>query len=384
MRKNVLMICIASLVILLGINVIWGGKTQTNDAEAENIGNTERELSDTTDQTNREWKYDYLDGQDLVNCREHIENCIAYANTMLNPSESYSGEETPELIAFSKQEDDRAIAIFVDQGGLDASGTTYTIVLRTEDGGKTWEINSENLLLERGTCELYTVGEYVVLKCYNYKALSGTFVVGDNYGENFDYYYNEKSFKTMFAQGVYWSAEDFYFQDILYGEVEEVDLETKTLKIRWYIKNDIESENETELYTGYYDISRLDLIRIGEINETNIDTLCAELCVNSALGDGHPNEYIFPDSQFRYLYKGELENIHKYCIKHKIDPNEVFSRAINEIYARKGFDFGGHGFYDQYFTKRSWYHKIDGKVITEEELNKFEKYNIDLLVSFVE
>ena len=53
--------------------------------------------------------------------------------------------------------------------------------------------------------------------------------------------------------------------------------------------------------------------------------------------------------------------------------------AINEIYARKGYDFTGTGYVD-YFSSKDWYHPIAGKQVTEEELNVYEKANIDLLV----
>ena len=53
--------------------------------------------------------------------------------------------------------------------------------------------------------------------------------------------------------------------------------------------------------------------------------------------------------------------------------------AINEIYARKGYDFTGTS-YERYFAEKDWYHPIVGKQVTEEELNSYEKANIDLLV----
>lgn len=36
--------------------------------------------------------------------------------------------------------------------------------------------------------------------------------------------------------------------------------------------------------------------------------------------------------------------------------------------------------YERYFAEKDWYHPIVGKQVTEEELNSYEKANIDLLV----
>ena len=53
--------------------------------------------------------------------------------------------------------------------------------------------------------------------------------------------------------------------------------------------------------------------------------------------------------------------------------------AINEIYARKNYDFTGTE-YERYFQDKSWYSPVTGKIVQEEELNRYEKANIDFLV----
>ena len=52
---------------------------------------------------------------------------------------------------------------------------------------------------------------------------------------------------------------------------------------------------------------------------------------------------------------------------------------INEIYARKGYDFTGTA-YENYFSQKSWYAPVKGKIVQESEINQYEKENIDLLV----
>ena len=54
--------------------------------------------------------------------------------------------------------------------------------------------------------------------------------------------------------------------------------------------------------------------------------------------------------------------------------------AINEIYARKGYDFSETDF-EEYFNSFAWYSPIYQKTINEDELTPCEKHNIELLVS---
>lgn len=92
--------------------------------------------------------------------------------------------------------------------------------------------------------------------------------------------------------------------------------------------------------------------------------------------------YIYADSAETYL--DEIELNAKYLKLISLFGNTTWVEreiryAINEIYARKGYDFTGTS-YERYFAEKDWYHPIVGKQVTEEELNSYEKANIDLLV----
>ncbi len=63
----------------------------------------------------------------------------------------------------------------------------------------------------------------------------------------------------------------------------------------------------------------------------------------------------------------------------EVSPAYSIRIAINEIYARKGYDFTGTA-YENYFSQKSWYAPVKGKIVQESEINQYEKENIDLLV----
>ena len=92
--------------------------------------------------------------------------------------------------------------------------------------------------------------------------------------------------------------------------------------------------------------------------------------------------YIYANSSNKYL--DEIELNAKYMklmglLRTSTGIEREIRCAINEIYARKGYDFTGTD-YEEYFSSKDWYHPIVGKQVTEEELNSYEKANIDLLV----
>ena len=84
------------------------------------------------------------------------------------------------------------------------------------------------------------------------------------------------------------------------------------------------------------------------------------------------NEYIFPESNFQYLKKWELEGLSK----------EELKIARNEIYARHGRMFQDDSL-QAYFNSRSWYTpSIAPEDFKESKLNEVEIANRDLIVSY--
>lgn len=92
--------------------------------------------------------------------------------------------------------------------------------------------------------------------------------------------------------------------------------------------------------------------------------------------------FIYPDSSQEYLNEIELNAKYLKLMKVLKEPDGIKRElrcAINEIYARKGYDFADTD-HEDYFAEKDWYKPIFGKQISEEELNVYEKANIDLLV----
>lgn len=81
------------------------------------------------------------------------------------------------------------------------------------------------------------------------------------------------------------------------------------------------------------------------------------------------DEFIFADSNTRFLQEAEIENMTLQKLKY----------ARNEIYARLGRDFKSTEL-KNYFSSKCWYHVIySPEQFPYESLNQYEKYNVDLL-----
>lgn len=86
------------------------------------------------------------------------------------------------------------------------------------------------------------------------------------------------------------------------------------------------------------------------------------------------SEYIFADSNSRYLNKSELSGMSKL----------VMERALNEIYARHGRKFDTP-YIQEYFNSCSWYHgTIAPSDFDASVFNDYEKANIDLIASYMQ
>lgn len=84
------------------------------------------------------------------------------------------------------------------------------------------------------------------------------------------------------------------------------------------------------------------------------------------------DDYIFEDSDSRYLEDWELENLTQYELK----------LARCEIYARHGYNFDEQEVYD-YFWEKSWYYpEIDPDDWTDDVLNEYEQANINLISEY--
>ena len=85
---------------------------------------------------------------------------------------------------------------------------------------------------------------------------------------------------------------------------------------------------------------------------------------------------VFPESSSRYLSYEEIETLEDGYI-YPVD--RMLEYAINEIYAREGYDFQMPK-WKEYYSKFSWYHNLGySDEETVSRFNKYEKENVDKL-----
>ena len=111
-------------------------------------------------------------------------------------------------------------------------------------------------------------------------------------------------------------------------------------------------------------------------------TLTPTPAPNALTGSGLPAaDFIFPESDSQVITHAEMEA--------KLTSRQTWQRAVNEIYARKGYQFHedkNKTDYD-YFNSKEWYQKLK-KIETQEEVkamfNSVEIKNVEALVAFKE
>ena len=80
------------------------------------------------------------------------------------------------------------------------------------------------------------------------------------------------------------------------------------------------------------------------------------------------NDYVFPDSDKRYLTAGEIREV----------PKDKLVFGENEIFARYGCVFE-NATLQQYFGEKSWYHEDASKEFSDKMLNDYERQNLELI-----
>lgn len=91
--------------------------------------------------------------------------------------------------------------------------------------------------------------------------------------------------------------------------------------------------------------------------------------------------FIFSSSNAEYLNEEMLDAL-RYV--DGFDFGELLGFARNEIYARHGFPFNVDGKYYAHYSQYEWYNSIEHNDVPEENLNQYEKANIDFIVSVEE
>ena len=136
-----------------------------------------------------------------------------------------------------------------------------------------------------------------------------------------------------------------------------------TVKITGFIG--VANENENDFFT------KENFIALGTIAN---DTRFGGITITSFSYDSQNkfnSQFIFFDSDSRYLTDDEVKNLSL----------EELAYARNEIYARYGYIFKENKF-KNYFKGKSWYHPNSSFIPNDENLNKYEIANRDLILKY--
>lgn len=241
--------------------------------------------------------------------------------------------------------------IFYPQGGMSQlnGGEMYST-----DGGNTWYIRDFHRVCSIG--DMYIIdGKILEIEGIGLFETANAFI-SYNYGETYislDCSEIEKIIQLPEMIGM------------AYPKVSYIDIVNDEMGFDWYVLGSA---------TPFYHM---------DVSISTFETLDTEdICGLSGIAEKYnAEEYIFEESNVSYLNEAELRQRYSSAYTATQQPDVVadgIRYAINEIYAKKGYDFTGTS-YEHYFTQKDWYEPIPGKVVEEGELNKYEKANIDLL-----
>lgn len=248
--------------------------------------------------------------------------------------------------------------------GIDSGmSRTYYLTLRSKDGGNTWEIKNTNEPYICGIDSVKVAGSCVAIT-YGGGMFWSLLMISTDYGDTFQFIVNEQSCIPEYY---------FYVSDCAYAEIVSISPDNNSMRVDWYSpgwpnKLIASAEMSLNLKNVRFSLAYSDIPDLLDFYQDYLKT-----------------GFYFANSAEDYLDKDQLYHIFKqmyYCDYRRNNYDKVLETiryAINEIYARKGYDFTGTK-YEEYFNNKDWYHPITHKKITEEELNSYEKANIDLLV----
>lgn len=125
--------------------------------------------------------------------------------------------------------------------------------------------------------------------------------------------------------------------------------------------NDLILSNQID-YT--YDVSE-NLTKFGSSSEIEESAKATKVT-------GTDDDFIFPDSNSKYLSNDDLKKLSK----------DQLRTALNELYARRGYIFEDEG-WKEYFEKKDWYDgRVEGEDFDDSVFNKYETANKDLIVTY--
>ena len=293
----------------------------------------------------------------------------------------------PKFVYSGGEESTVAVLMeYTSAGGMNHIVPTFIAVSR--DSGKTWDYRFTTYNI----CSFFVSedGDFVYLSNY----YSGTYVHGDHPSmvyfdrskdsvryqyvsivPGYQYHYHVAMDVLSLSEGIDKDLSDHYVTIGYRGSKETKEDESYFLIVKY---NDLNEENKEVLFIDDDFAQKLSVI---------VQSMCEPEYYHSEekkeiVADV---DFVFPHSNDRYLNYDEIvawkqfaEEIQEH---YRFDASECYKlilrRAINEIYARKGYDFTGTTY--TLFNNSEWYKEIPKHKIADEDFNEYEKHNIDLL-----
>lgn len=232
---------------------------------------------------------------------------------------------------------------------------TYYLVCRSEDAGKAWEYMQEEYAVTAGIDDICSKDGYVLLTSgsgMNWSKL-------EIFAENGNKKYAGSDSEEILPEKYQLMAERAC------AKIKKVDTKKKQIELEWY---GVENQKEAFL------TEKLSFSGQNVEFDSKVEDYLAYRDQEEKTG------YTFAKADSEILKEEDLRKIYdQEKLIGEVSPAYSIRIAINEIYARKGYDFTGTA-YENYFSQKSWYAPVKGKIVQESEINPYEKENIDLLV----
>jgi hypothetical protein len=232
---------------------------------------------------------------------------------------------------------------------------TYYLVCRSEDAGKSWEYMQEEYAVTAGIDDICSKDGFIFLTSGSGMNWSKLEIFAENGNKKYTGYDREEILPEKYQ----------LLAERACAKIKKVDTKKKQIELEWY-----GVENQKEAF----------LTEKSSFSGKNIEFDSKVEDYRAYREQEEKTGYTFAKADSEVLKEENLRKIYdQEKLIGEVSPAYSIRIAINEIYARKGYDFTGTA-YENYFSQKSWYAPVKGKIVQESEINQYEKENIDLLV----
>ena len=245
-------------------------------------------------------------------------------------------------------------------------------IYASRDFGTTWKRQNEEVFVSRREGTIYSIKEnifFFVLEGSNMAGYKSALYISNDAGINFG--------EVDLKKAVGLNLESDLTVD---SNVIKIDNANEKMIVEWF---PLGGDTNNTFLTAEYDID----FRCTEILNRNDKVYEIPPIFDN-------DQFVFPDSNKRYLTREEIIEYEDACeILEEcsgrniyIKDGSIISFAINDIYARRGYDYRNTSYrfrYEEYQLQHSDSLYSDMEVVTK-QFNEYEQANVDLLAELRE